>query len=65
MRWRAVRFPQVLTQCDLSETAAPAPVPMGASKFLYRPATKAIRSHVEQARLDYEPKVGILLSIIN
>ena len=31
---------------------------MGASKFLYRPATKAIRSHVEQARLDYEPKVG-------
>lgn len=47
-----------MTQCDLSETAAPAPVPMGASKFLYRPATKAIRSHVEQARLDYEPKVG-------
>lgn len=48
---------QALTQVDLSETAAPAPVPMGASKFLYRPATKEIRSHVERARLDYEPKV--------
>lgn len=48
---------KALTQCDLSETVAPAPVAMGASKFLYRPATKAIRSHVEQARLDYEPKV--------
>lgn len=46
-----------LTQCDLSETAAPAPVPMGDSKFLYRPATKAQRSHVEASRLKYMPKV--------
>ncbi|CAN0207628.1 unnamed protein product, partial [Ectocarpus sp. 12 AP-2014] len=46
-----------LTQCDLPETAAPEPVAMGASKFLFRPATKATRSHVERARLDYEPKV--------
>lgn len=30
---------------------------MGESKFLYRPATKELRSHVEAARLDYEPKV--------
>ncbi|CBJ31829.1 RecName: Full=Pyrophosphate--fructose 6-phosphate 1-phosphotransferase subunit beta; Short=PFP; AltName: Full=6-phosphofructokinase, pyrophosphate dependent; AltName: Full=Pyrophosphate-dependent 6-ph [Ectocarpus siliculosus] len=48
---------KALTQCDLSETAAPEPVAMGASKFLFRPATKATRSHVERARLDYEPKV--------
>lgn len=54
-----ISFLQALTQCDLSETAAPAPVAMGASKFLYRPATKAIRSHVEQARLSYEPKVRV------
>lgn len=33
---------------------------MGESKFLYRPATKALRSHVEAARLDYEPKVRLL-----
>lgn len=48
---------KALTQCDLSETVAPAPVAMGESKFLFRPATKALRSHVERARLDYEPKV--------
>ncbi|CAM9173104.1 unnamed protein product, partial [Sphacelaria rigidula] len=45
------------TQCDLPETAAPAPVAMGESKFLYRPATKALRSNVEAARLAYEPQV--------
>lgn len=51
-----------MTQCDLPETAAPEPIAMGESKFLYRPATRAIRSHVEQARLDYEPKVCRCLS---
>ncbi|CAM9510914.1 unnamed protein product, partial [Laminaria digitata] len=48
---------KALTECDLSETAAPAPVEMGESKFLFRPATKALRSLVERARLDYQPKV--------
>ena len=42
----------------LSETAVPAPVAMGDSKFLFRPSNRALRSPVERARLEYEPKVG-------
>ncbi|CAM9151356.1 unnamed protein product [Choristocarpus tenellus] len=50
------------TNCNLDPKTVPAPVRMGSNGFLFRPIPVPLRSHVEQARLTYKPKLPVCMN---